>query len=154
MSQERDNATEREQGEVLLGYLIKQVQLAFNREMSLVLDAHQLTITGYAALFHLNHGQEGMSNAQIARASWVTPQTMHRVTTSLQSDGLIVMDSTQGRAIRFVLTDTGRARLVAATRDVEALESQMARGLSCDEVSRLSGLLQTCLENLDALAQS
>lgn len=125
-----------------LGYLIKRVQERFRVQMDATLEAHRLTTSSYAALYHLRHGPR--SGAQLARACWVTPQTMHRITTDLIERGFVQQAGAQGRAILLELSALGLAALTDAEADVLKVEATMTQSLSEQERAQLESALLRC----------
>jgi DNA-binding MarR family transcriptional regulator len=62
-----------------LGYLLKRAQAALHAGMAGALREHGATLAQYAVLTDLDE-EPGLSNAGLARRSFVTPQTMnHRL---------------------------------------------------------------------------
>jgi DNA-binding MarR family transcriptional regulator len=92
----------------------------------------------------------GISNAALARAAFVTPQTMQGIVANLERDGLLRRraDPTHGRILRSELTRRGRAVLERAHAIVADIEARMTRSLGRDEVDALSALLRRCVDNL------
>jgi DNA-binding MarR family transcriptional regulator len=110
-----------------------------------VLRRHNLATAQYTALTALRH-REGLSSAQLARRSFVRPQTMHEMVVGLERQGLIARERGADRrhVLLIRLTEQGRARLAEARADVDRIERQMLRDLSADEVATLRGLLERC----------
>lgn len=133
-----------------IGYLIKRAQEGFRINMDRALKPLGLTASSYAALYHLR-AQELLSNAALARACWVTAQTMHRISAELLERGLILQDSTQGRAILFRLSETGREALTLAEEAVEHVEAVMIEGLDAQQREQLQEALKRCCASLEAL---
>lgn len=125
-----------------LGYLIKRVQERFRVQMDAALEAHRLTTASYAALYHLRDGPR--SGTQLARACWVTPQTMHRITTDLLERGFLQPAGAQGRAILLKLSKRGLAALIDAEADVLKVEATMTQALSEQERAQLESALLRC----------
>ena len=92
----------------------------------------------------------GISNATLARETFVTAQTMQAIVTNLERDALILRqaDPSHGRILRTGLTDHGRETLIRADQVVSGVESAMIRSLSDGEVATLIDLLGRCGENL------
>jgi DNA-binding MarR family transcriptional regulator len=57
-----------------IGYLLKRVQAGLRAEMDEALEAKRLTTPQYAVLSALER-EPGISNADLARRSFVTPHT-------------------------------------------------------------------------------
>ncbi|MCB0010217.1 MAG: MarR family transcriptional regulator, partial [Anaerolineales bacterium] len=75
-----------------IGYLIKRAQHALRLTIDNALAALGLTLPQYIALVHIQN-EAGISNAELARRAFVTPQTMHRVVTGLAERGLLAIES-------------------------------------------------------------
>lgn len=132
-----------------LGYVLKQVQHALRREMDEQLDDVDLTTPQYAALTAVER-DSGLSNAELARRCFVTPQTMHRIVERLEDRELLerTPDPDHGRIQQIRLTDAGRERLADAHQIVDAIEERMTRPLEDDEVEQARDLLERCREGL------
>ena len=72
-----------------IGYVVGRLDRALRREISALVAPHGLTVSKYTALSILCE-KPGLSNAQLARRTYVTPQSMNEVLSSLEADGLIV----------------------------------------------------------------
>jgi DNA-binding MarR family transcriptional regulator len=131
-----------------VGYRLKRAHAALRAAMDQALREHGMTVPQYACLEVLA-ARPGLSNAELARATFVTRQSMNVVLRGLQDEGLLTRPSTvdHGRARPATLTDEGRHRLYAAQAAVYAIEARMIRTLPED---RLTGLL----EDLDHIAQA
>ncbi|MFJ6787443.1 MarR family winged helix-turn-helix transcriptional regulator [Streptomyces angustmyceticus] len=122
-----------------VGYLLKRTQAALRGAMDKVLREHGLTVPQYATLELLDL-HPGMSNADLARATFVTRQSGNVVLRALQEAGLITRPATadHGRARPAHLTEEGNARLAAVQAAVYAIEQRMVEAIP---VQRLPVLL-------------
>ena len=134
-------------GQDAVGYLVKRLDSAFKQRMDQALAPHGLTASTYAALHHL-HFLGVMSSSDLARASWVTPQTMHRLVNALKKRGYIEEESRQGRTVFLGLSGSGQAAFSSALQDVAALETRMLGALTDAQADTLRSLLQTCHRTL------
>ncbi len=132
-----------------LGYVLKHVQNALRQAMDERLGKADLTTPQYAALTALEH-EEGLSNAELARRCFVTPQTMHSIVTRLEDEDLLrrTPHPNHGRIQQLHLTDEGRTRLAQAHEIVEAVEAAMTSELSPEEADQARGILLKCAEGL------
>jgi DNA-binding MarR family transcriptional regulator len=133
-----------------IGYLLKRVQAGLRAEMDAALEAKDLTTPQYAVLSTLEQEPE-ISNAELARRSFVTPQTMIRIVDNLESLRLIARQPhpTHGKVLMASLTPKG-ARLVASCHAaVNAVEARMLSGLNAAERSTLQALLGRCATALE-----
>ena len=90
-----------------------------------------LTTLQYTALTVLR-AQGELSSAQLARRSFLRPQTMHEMVLALEKRGLITRgpDERNRRVLLARLTDEGRALLERAAPAVHELEEALLDGLS------------------------
>ena len=65
------------------GYLLKRAQSALHAAMAAALREHSTTVSQYALLTALDE-EPGLSNADLARRAFVTPQTMNQVLLELE----------------------------------------------------------------------
>jgi DNA-binding MarR family transcriptional regulator len=90
-------------------------------------------------------GRRGeLSNAQLARRAYMSPQAMGEVIEALEAKGLIkrLQHPTHRRVYPATLTAKGKKVLAACDRLVDELEAEMLADLSPAERSRLrNGLL-------------
>jgi DNA-binding MarR family transcriptional regulator len=109
-----------------VGYRLKRSAAALRGAMDKALREHGLTVPQYACLELLDQ-QPGLSNAELARGTFVTRQSMNVVLRGLQDADLISRPATtdHGRALPAHLTAEGRRRLDAARSAVYAIERQM-----------------------------
>ena len=128
-----------------VGYELKRVQHALRLEMDEMLRGLGVTTPQYAALSVLAE-EPGISNAALARRSFVTPQTMNQILVRLEAAGLIERrpHPEHGRVLQAFLTEEGeRLRRDCATR-VDAVEERMVGGLSEGERLGLLEMLRAC----------
>ncbi len=133
-----------------VGYLLKRAQAALRSELDRVLESKGLTTPQYAVLSALER-DPGLSNADLARRSFVTPQTMIRIVENLESLGLIRREPhlTHGRILVASLTREGKRLVGACHEGVDAVERRMLQGLSTSERSTLQKLLARCVDALE-----
>src|SRR5271154_552758 len=84
-----------------LGYELKRAQQALRNRMDAVLRPLGLTTAQYAVLCALER-EDGASNANLAKAAFVTAQTMHGILTNMERGGLIkrIDDPTHGKILK------------------------------------------------------
>ena len=134
-----------------LGYALKRAQHALRTRMDDALRPLGLTSPQYSVLSAVEL-EEGISNARLARAVFVTPQTMQGILANLERDGLLVRqaDPEHGRILRSGLTSRGQTVLARAHRLVEEVEHVMISSVGKAEAARISGLLSQCADALSA----
>jgi DNA-binding MarR family transcriptional regulator len=94
--------------------------------------------------------RSGLSNAQLARRSLITPQAMNEVLARLEERKLVRRrrDPAHGRVRPAELTAAGKRALARADADVDGVERAMLAGASAAERRSLSRLLAAALRNL------
>jgi DNA-binding MarR family transcriptional regulator len=132
-----------------VGYLIKRAQTVLHDAMADALGSHDLTVTQFAVLTGLDD-EPGLSNAELARRAFVTPQSMHAVLQELERLQFVVRrpHPQHQRVLQAALTETGRRALTSAATAVDAIEEQMLRKLSSPARSRLARALSSCIDSL------
>jgi DNA-binding MarR family transcriptional regulator len=132
-----------------VGYLIKRAQMVLHDAMANALGSHDLTVTQFAVLTALDE-VPGLSNADLARRAFVTPQSMHAVLQELERLQLVVRrpHPQHRRVLQAALTEAGRRALRSSANAVNALEEQMLRTLSGPARSRLASALSSCIDSL------
>lgn len=136
-----------------VGYLLKQAEATIRGEMDAVLRPMDLSVPQYACL-ELLHQHAELSNAELARAAFVTRQSMNLVLRGLEDRGLVTRPdiAATGRARAAELTGSGRTLHARASVAVNEIERRMVTGLSRDDERRLVTALQACIANLVAPA--
>jgi DNA-binding MarR family transcriptional regulator len=132
-----------------VGYLIKRAQTVLHDEMTEALHSLDLTVTQFAVLTALDD-EPGLSNADLARRAFVTPQSMHAVLQELERRQLVVRRThpQHQRVLQAALTEAGRRTLKFAAKAINAVEEQMLRNLSAPSRSKLASSLASCIESL------
>ncbi|MCP2260994.1 DNA-binding transcriptional regulator, MarR family [Streptoalloteichus tenebrarius] len=131
-----------------VGYRLKRAHAALRGAMDRALRDHDLTVPQYACLEVLAL-RPGLSNAELARAIFVTRQSVNVVLRGLQDAGLVTRPDAveHGRARPIHLTDEGLRRLRAVQSRVYALEARMIRDIPARR-------LRALLEDLDRMADA
>ena len=109
-----------------IGFALKLAQQALRTHMDAGLQRIGLTTPQYAVLNFLK-AEPGASNAELARRSFVTPQTMQGIVVALERAGLIVRapHPEHGRVQTTELTERGREILAAASGIVSEAEARL-----------------------------
>jgi DNA-binding MarR family transcriptional regulator len=131
------------------GYALKRAQHALRTRMDEALRPLGLTTPQYAVLCAIEL-EAGISNARLARAAFVTPQTMQGILANLHRDGLLSReaDPSHGRILRSELTQAGHKNLGKAHRVIADVEAVMTEAVGENEVARLAELLSQCADDL------
>lgn len=129
-----------------VGFLIKRAQAVLHDAMVDALEPLHLTIPQYAAMTALGE-EPGLSNADLSRRAFVTPQTMHAVLADLEQRELLVRHPhpEHRRVLQAELTRSGQRLLEAAAAAVDAVEDRMLGELSDTARTRLAGGLAQCI---------
>ena len=140
----------RAEPEPRLSYVIGRLERVLRRRLTAAVEPNGLTLPAYTALSVLR-AQNGLSNAQLARRSFVTPQSMSEVLTLLVDKGYVRRraDPGHGRVIRTELTRAGRRALERCDRAVDLVEQEMLGDFDAGEVTSLGSQLIRCGRALD-----
>ena len=132
------------------GYVLKRTQSALRSAMDGALAALDLTTPQYSALSQVAQ-EQGLSNAELARRCFVTPQTMHQILGGLEREGLVTRSQhpEHGRIQQTSLTAKGEQRLTQAHERVSSVEARMTQSLSPTEIAQATGVLVKCYESLE-----
>lgn len=133
------------------GYLLKVAQHALRTAMDDALRPGGITTSQYAVLTALER-EPGLSNADLARAAYVTAQSMQGIVANMERDGLIkrTTDPQHKRILRTELTAAGRKALARADAAVADIEGKMLNGLDAKHRALLNRMLKLCAENVQS----
>jgi len=131
------------------GYLLKRAQAALHTAMTAALREHGATLPQYAVLTALDE-EPGLSNADLARRAFVTPQTMNQVLRELEQRHWVTRHAHpgHGRILQADLTHDGRQALRACHQAADAVEERMLAKLGPAGRRQLATALATCIEGL------
>ena len=107
-------------------YMVGRVNQGIRREMRNRLAQCGLSVQEYTALSVLG-ARPGLSNAQLARRSLVTPQSMIEILTRLERRELLAreVDPRHARILRAALTPKGQELLADADQAVAGLQEEI-----------------------------
>jgi DNA-binding MarR family transcriptional regulator len=130
-------------------YLVKRLELAVRGEIESLMRPLGLTTHQYTALSVLAR-HPGLSSAQLARRSFVSPQAANSIVGTMERKGLIVReaDPLNRRILRMSLTEAGEKVLQAGDQLLDELEDRMFTGLRSAEIGRFTVMLESCLNAL------
>ena len=130
-------------------YLLKRAQAALHAALAQALREHGATIAQYAVLTALDE-EPGLSNADLARRAFVTPQTMNQVLRELEERQWVTRHPHpgHGRILQAALTDSGHQTLQACHHAATAVEEHMLAGMSHARREQLATALRACIEAL------
>ena len=126
-------------------YMVKQLELAVRARLDDILKDAGITALQYTALTVLDH-HDGLSPAQLARDSFVTPQSTADLVANLERRNLVRRDRNPAnrRELVVTLTASGRRLLARYAEAVAALEQDMTSGLDPDDAETFRSCLGTC----------
>jgi DNA-binding MarR family transcriptional regulator len=114
-----------------LGYLLRQAQAAARLTLERALSDLNVTPPQFAVLTMLK-AYPGLSGADLARVSLLTPQTVGQIIRNLERAGAIrkTPHPVHGRVLQWSLTAKGAGLLGKCRRHAMALERRLASSLS------------------------
>ncbi|MFJ3703989.1 MULTISPECIES: MarR family winged helix-turn-helix transcriptional regulator [Streptomyces] len=133
-----------------VGYRLKRAAAALRGAMDKALREQDLTVPQYSCLELLDE-HPGLSNADLARGTFVTRQSANVVLRGLKDAGLITRANStdHGRALPIHLTEAGKQRLHAARGAVYTIEERMIGSISARRLTALLADLDSMTEALD-----
>ncbi|RKE20794.1 MarR family winged helix-turn-helix transcriptional regulator [Streptomyces sp. TLI_171] len=134
-----------------LGRLVRRLDQLLAAGKSEALRQFDLTVPQHSALAALA-ASGGMSGAQLARASGVTPQTMAVILGNLESKNLIERSPSaiHPKVLVTTLTREGKALMKKADARVQAVEDRLAEAYGVKEQEQLHALLERAIGQLEA----
>ena len=135
-----------------ISYVIARLERAVRAAVNERVRPYGLTTLQYTTLSVLGARGQPLSNAQLARRAYMTPQSMIEVIEALERKGLIRRDPhpNHRRVYPATVTAKGRRVLKACDAAVEEMEEEMLAGLSSNERETLLAWLKTCVRALRA----
>ena len=133
-----------------IGYNLKITQHRLRQRLDAELARLGITAPQNAVLLAVS-GNPRISKAELARAAFVTPQTMQAILVNLERGGLIVRSPhpEHGRVIMTELTTAGQQAVAEGAKAADLVERQMLSTLSAAEARVLCELLKRCAAALD-----
>ena len=133
--------------------MIGRLDRVLRRRLSAAVESHGLTLPSYTALSVLR-AQDGLSNAQLARRSLITPQSMSEVLAVLAEQGYVRrrVEPDNRRIIRIELTHAGTRALAHCDESVSNVEREMLADLDDGEAAVLRDSLGRCSVALERVA--
>ncbi len=135
-----------------ISYVIARLERAVRAQINERLRPQGLTTLQYTTLSVLASRGQPLSNAQLARRAYMTPQAMIEVLNALEKKGLIRRDQhpNHRRVYPASLTDEGRRVLTVCDTSVEEMEEEMLAGLDPAQRELLAQWLKGCVRTLHA----
>ena len=134
-----------------ISYVVARLERALRVEINERVKPHGLTTLQYTTLSILGQGDE-LSNAQLARRAYMTPQSMSEVLDALERKGLVerTPHPNHRRVFPAALTPKGRKVLDACNDAVDTLECEMLAELTPHQVKSLRNGLISAVRALHA----
>ena len=134
-----------------ISYVVARLERALRKELAQRIQPSGLTVPQYTTLSVLR-ARSGLSNAQLARRSYITPQTMSEVIGSLEEMGLVdrAPDPGHRRILRITVTARGRRVMSRCDAAVNEMEQHMLAELSDEQRAQLLRSLRSCVHMLGA----
>lgn len=136
-----------------IGYRLKQAQTVLRARMDDALRPLGLSTPQYACLEAISQ-HPGASNSEIARAVFVTRQTMNTLLRGLEQRGLVARAARAetGRSLPTRLTSEGEHLLTEATARSHRINQAIADALTPELDAALRNGLSRCIEALEELS--
>jgi DNA-binding MarR family transcriptional regulator len=114
-----------------LGYLLRQASAAYRLRMERALADLAVTPPQFAVLTMLA-AYPGISSADVARLSFLTPQTVSLIIANLERSGWVARrpHAIHGRIQHIDVTEPGRWLLARCRKRVQVIEQRVVAGLS------------------------
>jgi DNA-binding MarR family transcriptional regulator len=132
-----------------LRHALRRVYRTFNTKLTQRLAEHGVSEAEYVIMFTLRR-IPGMSNADLARGTGVSPQVTNEVLKTLIANGMVERHPApdHGRILEACLTEQGEETIAACEDSANALEGEMCVRLEPHEVIVLEDLLRRCADGL------
>jgi DNA-binding MarR family transcriptional regulator len=136
-----------------LGYDFKRAQHASRLAADALLAPLGLTTPRFLVMLLLDE-DPGISSAELARRSFISPQAANAIVRSLEHKGLVTRrpHPVHGRILETRLTDEGRELYGRGCEVMEELIARTAAPLTPAEKQQLHALLHRCIAVLEAPA--
>jgi DNA-binding MarR family transcriptional regulator len=116
-----------------IGYLLRQAHSAVRLGIERALEDLDVTPPQFMVMTMVN-AYPGISSADVARLSMLTPQTISLIVANLERSGRLtrVVSPTHGRVQRMELTETGRQLLAECRARTHQIEARLSAGMPPD----------------------
>jgi DNA-binding MarR family transcriptional regulator len=134
-----------------VGFWISRLDRMIRKGVTERLAPLGLSLPEYTVLSRLDR-EPGISGAEMARRTLVSPQAINEMIASLERRALIErnVDPAHGRILQMRLTPAGSRTLESACTQVDAVESELLAGIDPEQRRQLLDLLSVCAGNMDA----
>jgi DNA-binding MarR family transcriptional regulator len=130
-------------------YLVKQLQEALLRRLDDITRRFALTTRQYTTLSVLAK-YPGISSAQLARLTFVSPQAANEMVGTLEAKGFLrrSLDRTNRRRLEVKLTPAATRALAKCDAQVDELEVELFRDVDAADRAHFHRMLDTCLRSI------
>ena len=117
-----------------LGYLLRQASNAVRLGVDRALEDLSVTNPQFLIMTMIN-AYPGISGAEVARLTMLTPQTISLIVANLERDGRLrrAVSPTHGRIQPMELTEAGLALLAQCRERTRHLDARLSAGLTPDQ---------------------
>lgn len=136
--------------------LLKRLHLGLTAMLEVRLREQGIELSRPQALVLMHLCEHpGASNAELARMSAVSPQTMHQILLRLGRDGLVTREPHPwlGRVMSFRITERGHELVMRGAEVAQSLIDDSLGVLSEDEQAQLVAMLERCVATLPSTIQ-
>lgn len=112
-------------------YLLRQANAAVRLAIDRALADQEVTLPQFSVLTMIN-SYPGLSSADLARLTLLTPQTVNLIVRNLETRGLIERqpDAVHGRILRLDMTESGRELALLCRHRTDLIERELNTGLT------------------------
>ena len=131
-------------------YLVGRLNRVLRRRLGETLAPFKVSVPQYTTLSVL-HARGNLSNAELAKRAFISPQAMNEVMQGLEARKLVTRraSSSHGRIVQLLLTQRGLDLMHDCDSAVHRLEEAMLSGLTVLERKMLCGALAACAQSLE-----
>ena len=131
-------------------YLVGRLNRILRRRLGGLLVPFRLSVPQYTTLSVL-HARGNLSNAELAKRAFITPQAMNEVMQGLEARKLVTRraSASHGRIVQLLLTQRGLDVMHQCDVEVQRLEQSMLAELTAAERKMLAAALATCAHALE-----
>ena len=133
-----------------LTYAFGRLNRVLRKRLSDVLRPFDLSVAQYTTLSVLQ-ARSNLSNAELAKRAFITPQAMNEVMQGLEALKLVTRrpSESHGRIVQLLLTQRGLELLAECDTAVSRLEQTMLGDLTGDQRARLGEAVGLCIKALE-----
>ncbi len=131
-------------------YLVGRLNRILRRRLGEVLAPFRLSVPQYTTLSVL-HARGNLSNAELAKRAFISPQAMNEVIQGLEARKLVTRraSASHGRIVQLLLTQRGLDLMHECDVEVYRLEQSMLAELAAAARKMLGTALATCAHSLE-----